>query len=455
MKRPYRGGVVKYHVLRQLALLAIGLVVVLVVAGQLARADAGPSPGDPQDTAPALSTDGGQVAFTESAKGQTPRVLVMTAAGTALHFISDGVLRGWVPNANRIVAQPDGAHTVVLNAQGGNFLPTGSVLGVDATPSPDGRRLAYLRNGEMFVAAIDGSGERRVATQVSLPTGDAVGPAWSPDGTRIALASASGLIVADADGSGSHVVLSTAVANPSWSPDARTIAYESRVPPHHSIWLVNADGTGNRLLAGGAFENRLPQFSPVSNTVAFISNRNEVLPEYGLYTQTTDSSVARRIVDDVDPSSLPRWSTTAALIAVAARQECRRDGIYLTRPEIGSRPQRRSNLCRLDGAPAADTIHGTPYFDIINGNGGNDVIYGLGGNDKISGEGGNDTIYGGAGNDFILAGPGNDRIYGGAGNDTIIGGNGRDRIDCGSGNDTVEGAGPLDSIARNCEHVRR
>jgi len=448
-------AVAKSHVLRQLAFLAIGLVVVLVVAGQLARANAGPSPGDPQDTAPALSTDGRQVAFTESAEGQTPRVLVMTTGGAALHFVSDGVLRGWVPNANRIVVQPDGAHTVVLNARGGNFLPTGSVVGVDATPSPDGTRLAYVRDGEMFVAKVDGSGERRVATQVSLLNGDSVGPAWSPDGTRIALASASGLVVANADGSGSHVVLSTALANPSWSPDATTIAYESQVPPHHSIWLVNADGTGNRQLAGGGFENRLPQFSPISNTVAFISNRKEVLPEYGLYTQTTDSSVARRIVDDVDPTSLPRWSTTAALIAVAARQECRRDGIYLTRSDIGSRPRRRSNLCRFDGTSSADTIHGTPYFDIINGNGGNDVLYGLGGNDKISGAGGNDTIYGGGGNDFILAGPGNDRVYGGAGNDTIIPGNGHDRIDCGPGNDTVESAGPLDTIARNCEQVRR
>jgi hypothetical protein len=157
----------------------------------------------------------------------------------------------------------------------------------------------------------------------------------------------------------------------------------------------------------------------------------------------------------VHPYSPPGWSPTAALIAVAAGQECRRWGIYVTRSEVGSRVHRRSNLCRFDGTAGPNTIRGSQYFDIINGNGGNDRLYGLGGNDKISGEGGNDTIYGGEGNDFILAGPGDDHVYGGPGNDTIVPGNGRDVIDCGPGFDTVQGAGPLDRIAKNCERVQR
>ncbi len=110
----------------------------------------------------------------------------------------------------------------------------------------------------------------------------------------------------------------------------------------------------------------------------------------------------RKLVDDVHPYSPPRWSPTAALIAVSAGQECCRWGIYITRSELGSQPHR----CRFNGTSGADTIHGSQYFDLVNGLGGSDVIYGLGGNDKISGNGGNDTIYGGAGNDFILAGPG-------------------------------------------------
>jgi hypothetical protein len=37
MKRPYRGCVVKSHLIAQLGLVVIGLVAVLVISGQLAR----------------------------------------------------------------------------------------------------------------------------------------------------------------------------------------------------------------------------------------------------------------------------------------------------------------------------------------------------------------------------------------------------------------------------------
>ena len=177
--------------------------------------------------------------------------------------------------------------------------------------------------------------------------------------------------------------------------------------------------------------------------------------QYALYIEQQPNGTLQKLADDVNPLSPPRWSPTAALIAVSAGQECRRFGIYVLRSSIGSQVHRRSNLCRFDGTAHADVIKGSQFFDRINGDGGNDVIYGLGGNDAISGNGGNDTIYGGAGNDFIFGGPGNDRVFGGAGNDTIIGGNGVDRVDCGPGIDTVEAAGPRDIIAHDCEHVLR
>jgi hypothetical protein len=435
---------------KQLAFLVLGLAVVLVAAGQLAHAAAGPSRGDIQDSLPAWSSNGVDIAFERGAAGQTSRVLDMSASGRFVHATADGTLRGWVSGTEHLLVQVDSEHTLLEDDSLGNR-PLGEFLGTDASASPDGARVAYLREGTLYVAAIDGTGERAVATGVTPPSSDVAGPAWSPDGTRIVVASGPSLLLARADGSGSRV-LTAAGGNPSWSSDGSTIAFER----NGQVWLIGADGSGEHDLASG----RLPQFSPVEPaTIAYVSDRRHVPGSatqyrYALYVQQIPG-VARKLVDDVHPYSRPAWSPTGLQIAVAAGQECRRWGIYVVGADAAARVARLSNRCRYDGGAGADRIAGSQYFDIMNGNGGNDTLRGNGGNDKISGENGNDTILGGAGNDFILAGPGDDVVYGGPGNDTIIGGNGHDRIDCGPGIDTVEGAGPLDRIAKNCEHVRR
>lgn len=456
-KGPYRTRTVKRH----LALLVLGLAVVLVLAGQLARAAAGPGPHDPQDSRPAWSSNGVDIAFERSVAGQTSRVLDMAAGGTSIHVVQDGLLRGFVPGTEHLLVQVDGEHTFVQGDSLRNR-PLAEILGTDATASPDGQRVAYLRNRTLYVAAIDGSGERALASGVLPPASDVTGPVWSPDGSALAVASGTTLLFVPTDGSGQKVLWDgpNANDNPSWSPDSTTVAFEHDTGTHWQIWVTIPSCNSCARAVTGSANNRYPQYSPVSNTLAFISDRQHAMGEattyqYALYTQEPSAGVAHKLVNDVDPFSPPRWSPTAALIAVSADDACRRLGIYVTRPDVGSQPHRRSNRCRFDGTARADVIHGSPYFDIMNGLGGNDTVYGGAGNDAISGNGGNDTVYGGAGNDFILAGPGNDRVFGGSGDDTIIGGNGVDRIDCGPGNDTVEAAGPLDIIARNCEHVRR
>jgi dipeptidyl aminopeptidase/acylaminoacyl peptidase len=447
---------------RHLALVVAGLVTVLVLAGQLARAAAGPEPDDPQDSRPAFASDGVHVAFEREVPGGR-HVLAMTSGGKELTVDSARArLRGYVPGTTHLLVQSSDSETLVIT--GSRFDgPLATLHGTDATAAPDGSRVAYLRGGALYVSGIDGSGERAIATGVSPPSWDAVGPAWSPDGTRIAISSGPSLLLVNADGSGSKVLWSglNQNVNPSWSADGLQVAWETNADAHWAIWIwAGCNGCGVRMLLSSPTANyRFPQFSPVEpNTLAFISDRQHAKGgatkyQFALYTRQLSSTVLHKLVDDVHPYSPPRWSATASLIAVAAGQECRRWGIYITQSDVGSQPRRRSNICRFGGTPAADTIRGSEYFDLINGLGGNDVIDGRGGNDKISGNGGDDTIHGGAGNDFILAGPGNDRIFGGAGNDTIIGGNGIDRIDCGPGDDTVEAAGPLDIIARSCEHI--
>jgi RTX calcium-binding nonapeptide repeat (4 copies) len=76
-----------------------------------------------------------------------------------------------------------------------------------------------------------------------------------------------------------------------------------------------------------------------------------------------------------------------------------------------------SPLKRVIGTGKANVLRGTPRADFIDGRAGDDILYGF------------------------------------AGNDRLVGGAGADRIFCGRGRDTVS-AGPLDTVARDCEDVR-
>jgi len=453
---------------KQLAFLVAGLVVAMMLAGQLARAAAGPGTADPQDSRPAWDTDGVRVAF-ERQIGPNGHVDTMTSAGKDLYVATQsGWLRGFVPHRNWLLVEVTGGETIAT--AGGRFSGPSAVFhGIDASASPDGTRVAYLRDGTLYVARIDQlpaapvfpipvPPERAVASSVVPPSWDVAGPVWSRDGTRIAVASGSSLLVVNADGSGARTLYHGAnqEVNPSWSSDGRTVAFESDDGAHWTVWETGADGSDPRALTG-AYDARFPRFSPVSGALAYISDQQHVpggaTPyQYALYVR--DGTTTHKLVDDVRPDTPPAWSPTAALIAVAAGQECRRWGVYVVRSEGGT-PRRHSNLCRFTGTSGNDTVRGSYYFDLIRGLGGNDRIFGFDGNDRIEGGNGNDVILAGAGDDVVFGGPGDDRIDGGPGNDLIIPGNGHDRVDCGPGNDTVEGAGPLDRIAKNCEHVHR
>lgn len=84
-----------------------------------------------------------------------------------------------------------------------------------------------------------------------------------------------------------------------------------------------------------------------------------------------------------------------------------------------------------------------------------DRLFGLGGADTLLGLRGNDRLDGGRGNDTLTGGPGRDTLLGRAGNDVLKSRDSqRDRVACGAGRDYVL-ADRSDTIARDCERVRR
>ncbi|MEO9321906.1 hypothetical protein ABFT23_00340 [Nocardioides sp. C4-1] len=136
-----------------------------------------------------------------------------------------------------------------------------------ATPeySPDGRRLAYLRDG-LWVQDLATRTDRLVSDV------DGNGLAWSPDGSRIVVAHDDALdevTVADGAVRRVHTEAGGTVKEPAWSPDGTRIAFSTGA----AIKLVRPDGTGLRHLTRTGSINADPDWSPDSRTIAFVTDR--------------------------------------------------------------------------------------------------------------------------------------------------------------------------------------
>jgi Tol biopolymer transport system component len=141
--------------------------------------------------------------------------------------------------------------------------------------SPDGRSIAFNsdRGGAMNIWVYDvASSQARPLTEG--PGGD-FQPSWSPDGRRLAFFSSR---------SGSADIWSVDVEtralrqltrgrameiNPFWSPDGRSIAYQSDESGRLEVWAMNADGSGPRALTSVGVTGHFLRFTPDGTEVVF------------------------------------------------------------------------------------------------------------------------------------------------------------------------------------------
>jgi Tol biopolymer transport system component len=192
------------------------------------------------DLSPAWAPDG-QTIFFERWQGGNPSaapcasIYRIAAAGGPARRVTNGLAR---PRSRRShenpAVAPDGRRIVFsdwLGCEGGFSSPRLRVVDPSGRPTPDLRRLRR-NNNELAV-------ERYNAD-------------WSPDGRRLAFMRNGDLMIANRDGSRERRIARWGGVRdyedrPSWSRDGRWIAFTPSTG--ESLFIVRPDGTGLRRLA--------------------------------------------------------------------------------------------------------------------------------------------------------------------------------------------------------------
>lgn len=215
-----------------------------------------------------------------------------------------------VPAPRELIAfvsrSPDSAYSniYVMNPDGSDVTRLTAEPVSDRSPawSPDGTRIAFVRDYAIYEMNADGSGVVRTGALCLYP-------ARSPDGTKCAVGGWDGVYVMNLDGSGITKLTdgwNGWTGAPAWSPDGRRIAFE--VTPNSNedealqqVYVMNADGSDvHRLTSpcgplppGSSCTQSAegsPAWSPDGSQIAFASWA------YGLVIISSDGSGVWRSV---------------------------------------------------------------------------------------------------------------------------------------------------------------
>jgi hypothetical protein len=213
------------------------------------------------------------------------RSLVVPALAVAALAVGGAAGGGNLSNGEIAFVRLDsGKATIVLPSGDGSGRRL--VRGRRPAWSADGTMLAFERDGAVWVAGADGSGERRVAAGTA--------PAWAPDGRELVLARAGGLQIVGLDGSSRALV---AGASPDWSARG-SIAFALA----GDIYVISPDGTGLRQLTSGRAKDARPAWSADGGRLVFVRDG-------ALFARSTAAGEAARLLSrPILPAEDPSWS---------------------------------------------------------------------------------------------------------------------------------------------------
>ena len=258
-----------------------------------------PAPSVGGTTTPELAFARGGNVWTIGADGSRARLLIRDAYSPA-----------WSPDGSKLafVSSRSGDEEIYLaRADGSGVTRLTRSAGPDLSPawSSDGRRLAFSRNAEIWTMSVNGSAQRPLVRKAKVwhehhtPTWHRSRIVYSSN--RVSSFNAE-LFAVPAERltftKGSDGVLGDD-GMPDFSPNGRRIAFTSNRNQQGEIYVMNADGSGQKRLTRRPGDDWAPSFSPDGSRIAFTQ-----LPGT-LWVMNADGTAVKRLTAGVDADWRP------------------------------------------------------------------------------------------------------------------------------------------------------
>lgn len=239
----------------------------------------------------AWSPDGTRIAYQNPIVDERG-IFVANADGSDAVRLTEGANDAW-PSWS-----PDGTRILFSSTRYDPSIPPCEPAGLDATCPTD-----------IYAVEVDGSNVRRLTTD---PVAE-YRATWSPTGERIAFERNTqdpplmrpAIFTMNPDGTDIRQVSSGDGGSdfwPNWSPDGERLAFASIRYEDWGIWVVDADGSNERLILGGTGAGYVdnPVWSPDGSLIAFVGNLSvdDYSPEDALYVMGPDGTDVTPIADE-------------------------------------------------------------------------------------------------------------------------------------------------------------
>jgi TolB protein len=202
--------------------------------------------------------------------------------------------------------------------------------------SPDGKKIAFDNvsggpnsDGDIFVVNSDGTGSPQDLTK-DLPVGRNIRPDWSPDGQRIAFVRNGEIEVMNADGSNPTCLTCRSDGTndggldnaPAWSPNGQQIAFQKTIvlsngAGHLEVYVMNADGSDETPLTNydpntNPGDSDDPSWSPNGQQITF-ERDIQVTGAPEIFTMNADGSDVAQLTGLPSLNGHPGWGRGPSL----------------------------------------------------------------------------------------------------------------------------------------------